>query len=366
MTVREALSEGAAALEHHETDTPRLDAALLLAHARGSTRERLYMDLAESAPPAVLDSYRNALHRRLSGEPVAWIIGVKEFWGLEFTVGPGVLCPRPDSEILVEAALEIMQGMIPEAAAETAQSAIDNRPLSAKDSWRIGTMPHNGAQSAAIRHNAPRCDDQPPIPANHPTSGRESPLSQPGASQPAGVPPSAVQHRPAGRLHDCCCGPGTLALALSHRRPDWDISASDISEDAARYFALNNEKLCAGRVGYSHADLMEGIGGPFDIIVSNPPYLTPAETEERTALGWREPVLALNGKDTDGLGIIRRLIPRIFNRLSPGGTTLIEADPLQMPRIEEILFANGFEDIEIRRDLGNRDRVMIARRHKIK
>ena len=322
MTVREALAEGAAALQNHETETPRLDAALLLAHVRGVTRERLYMDLAESMTPAELDSFRGALDRRVSGEPVAWIIGRKEFWGLEFAVGPGVLCPRPDSEILVEAALEIMEGM-------TDSDATAGRPSAA---------------------------------------GTPSPVKLPAGSGR----PSATESTPAGpgdspsgtfrRLHDCCCGPGTLALALARERPDWEIGASDISGEAALYFAENNARLCAGRVTYTHADLMDGIDGPFDVIVSNPPYLTPRETAERTALGWREPVLALDGGGKDGLDVIRRLIPHVFDRLVPGGAVLMEADPLQMPMIGEILVGTGFEGVRIRRDLGDRDRVIIARR----
>jgi release factor glutamine methyltransferase len=195
MTIRDALAEGYSILEGHETQTPRLDASLLLSHSRGISREKLYMELGEPCTEHVLESYRTALERRLSGEPVAWIIGFKEFWGMRFRVGPGVLCPRPDSEILVEAALETMDYI----------ESVRNGP----------------------------------------------------------------------RLHDCCCGPGTLGIALGAERPNWEVSASDISPDAAKYFKINNQNLAGGRLTYHHSDLMEGIPGPFDIIVSNPPYLTP-------------------------------------------------------------------------------------------
>ena len=280
MTIRDALAEGYSILEGHETQTPRLDASLLLSHCRGISREKLYMELGEPCTEHVLGSYRTALERRLSGEPVAWIIGIKEFWGMSFRVGPGVLCPRPDSEILVEAALETMDYV----------ESVRNGP----------------------------------------------------------------------RLHDCCCGPGTLGIALGAERPNWEVSASDISPEAAKYFKINNQNLAGGRLTYHHSDLMEGVPGPFDIIVSNPPYLTQAETQERTALGWREPVLALDGGGTDGLDIIRRLIPRIFNRLIPGGTVLLEADPLQMPYIRQILASNDFVEVKVRQDLAGHERVMTA------
>jgi release factor glutamine methyltransferase len=220
------------------------------------------------------------MKRRTAGEPVAWIVGVKEFWGLEYAVGPGVLCPRPDSEILIESVLEIM--------------------------------------------DSTECL----------SSGR--------------------------RLHDCCCGPGTLALALATERPEWQISASDISEDAAAYFKQNNQALTGGRVTYTHADLLKDINGPFEVIISNPPYLTPGETDDRVALGWKEPVLALDGGGNDGLDLIRRLIPRVSDRLITGGVFLLEADPLQMPIIRQILLDTGFERPRIARDLAGRERIAIA------
>ena len=285
MTVREALALGRTALQDHETDTPDLDASLLLCHVLGITREKLYMRLGDDVAPRARRAYEKAMSRRSDGEPVAWITGYREFWGLDFTVGPGVLTPRPDSEVLIEEALTLM-----------------DRMTSA-----------GGAGSSL-------------------------------------------------RLHDCCSGPGTLALALLSERPDWDISASDISEAAGKFFSINNDRLCAGKALYHQTDLMDGIAGPFDMIVSNPPYLTPAETSERMDAGWKEPVLALDGGGPDGLDVIRRLIPAVHGRLKPGGAVLIEADPLQMPIIGEILGCTGFTGIRVRKDLGDRDRVIIATR----
>ena len=285
MTVREALFEGRRALEGHETDTPALDASLLLAHSRGLSRQKLYMELGDELGEEELISFRKSMDRRLSGEPVAWIVGTREFWGLDFAVGPGVLCPRPDSEILIESALEIMDGM---------------------------------------------------------TSG-----------------PAAVREP---SLHDCCCGPGTLGLTLAAERPRWNISASDISTEAGKYFHKNNMEIAGGRVDFTPSDLMEDIDGPFDIIVSNPPYLTPAETGGRIERGWKEPPIALNGGGNDGLDLIRRLIPRVSGKLKPDGIFIVEADPLQMPLIGEILSDAGFSDSRILRDMGMRDRIIISRK----
>ncbi len=86
------------------SDTPRLDAELLLAHALGIAREKLLLDMPKLPVPG---DYDDLLTRRLTAEPIAHILGVKEFWDLEFQVSADVLIPRPDSETLIEEALKI-------------------------------------------------------------------------------------------------------------------------------------------------------------------------------------------------------------------------------------------------------------------
>lgn len=280
MTIRDALSESRNSL--YGTDTPELDTSLLLSHAMGISREQLYMRLSDEINTEVLSVFRNAVERLNAGEPAAWVTGVKEFAGFEFSVGPGVLCPRPDSEVVCETALELM----------------DSDFFSASER----------------------------------------------------------------RLHDCCCGPGTLGLTLAAMRPHWNVSASDISARAAVFFKRNNAQLTGNRVAYKQADLLEGLDGPYEIIVSNPPYLTPAETESRSATGRLEPALALNGGGSDGLNLIRRLIRQAAERLIPGGALLIESSPLQTRAIRQILTDNGFHSIRCCRDLGGRERVTEARR----
>lgn len=102
MKVREALSSASVQLAS-ASDTPRLDAELLMAHALGVEREALLMSgLREDAPP----DFAALVDRRLAGEPVAYITGRRAFWTIEVEVGPGALIPRPDSETLIEAAVE--------------------------------------------------------------------------------------------------------------------------------------------------------------------------------------------------------------------------------------------------------------------
>ena len=104
-TVADALRLGRAHLARTPTDSPRLDAELLLRHALGLDRTALFVRLPDAIAPEALTAYRGLLAQRAQGLPVAYLTGEREFMGLPFTVGPDVLVPRPETEILVEWAL---------------------------------------------------------------------------------------------------------------------------------------------------------------------------------------------------------------------------------------------------------------------
>lgn len=106
MNVRAALAEGSGALEGARSGTPFLDAALLLGHALGLSRSRLLASMPDELPLEALEAFRSYISRRVSGEPVAYIVGGKEFYGRPFIVDQRVLVPRPETELLVELALE--------------------------------------------------------------------------------------------------------------------------------------------------------------------------------------------------------------------------------------------------------------------
>lgn len=109
MKVRDALADAAARLAP-SSDTPRLDAELLMAEALGTSREALLLSrLDDSAPPA----FAALVERRKASEPIAYILGRRDFWTIELEVGPGVLVPRPDSETLIEAAVAYFRGCGP-------------------------------------------------------------------------------------------------------------------------------------------------------------------------------------------------------------------------------------------------------------
>lgn len=107
-TIRRVLAWTAEDFAGRGVDTSRLDAELLVAHALGLGRVQLYMDLDRPLTDAEREAIRALVMRRRRREPVAYIVGKKEFWGRSFAVTPAVLVPRPDSETLIERALEVV------------------------------------------------------------------------------------------------------------------------------------------------------------------------------------------------------------------------------------------------------------------
>lgn len=107
MTIVEVLKLSADYLQKHGSDSSRLDAELLLAHALKLRRLDLYLKFDRLMSEGDLSAYRNLVARRAKGEPVAYLVGHKEFMGLDFDVTPDVLVPNPDTEVLVQRAVEI-------------------------------------------------------------------------------------------------------------------------------------------------------------------------------------------------------------------------------------------------------------------
>ena len=163
--------------------------------------------------------------------------------------------------------------------------------------------------------------------------------------------------RPGSRVLDLCTGSGCIAIAIKHTVPEARVEASDISEDALAVFRRNADAILSGQIVTHKSDLLNSIPGKFDIIVSNPPYLTSAETAKMKGDSWPEPPLALDG-GTDGLDFIRLIIAGAGEHLAPGGRLLFEADPAQMAAIKLEFEKYKYNDIIIKKDLAGRDRVI--------
>ena len=169
---------------------------------------------------------------------------------------------------------------------------------------------------------------------------------------------TALQYiKPGSRVLDLCTGSGCIAIAIKHIVPEASVEASDISDGALAVFRQNESALLSGQIVTHKSDLLNSIPGKFDVIVSNPPYLTQAETAKMKSDSWPEPPLALDG-GADGLDFIRRIIADATDHLLPGGRILFEADPAQMGAIKIEFEKYKYNDIIIRKDLAGRDRVI--------
>jgi release factor glutamine methyltransferase len=112
---------------------------------------------------------------------------------------------------------------------------------------------------------------------------------------------------------------------------------------------------------FQESDLLESISGDFDFILSNPPYLSPRETEQCLKKGWQEPRIALDGGE-EGLNIPYRLITAAVEKLYPNGYFMMEASDSQMPLLRESLAKAGFQNIRILKDLAGLRRVILGTR----
>lgn len=269
MSVAEALRDAAERLGP-ASGTPRLDAELLLAHALGLSRADLLLRQRDLSVPAAFDAL---LARRMAGEPVAYIVGTRDFWTLSLRVTPDVLIPRPDSETLMEAAIAHFAGRAPQ------------------------------------------------------------------------------------RVLDLGTGSGALLLAALDQWPLATGLGVDISPAALAVAQSNADRLgMASRAAFRQGDWGEGVSGPFDLILVNPPYIARSAALSGDVL--HEPEGALFA-GPEGLDDYRRIAPQLPSLLAPGGVALLEIGYDQAAAVGNILGAQGLA-VSVRRDLAGHDRCLVA------
>jgi len=168
------------------------------------------------------------------------------------------------------------------------------------------------------------------------------------------------------RVLDLCTGSGCIGIALAMEHPASAVTLADISEDALQ-IAAENVRSCGldQRVSVAKADALQAVPpflGKFDIIVSNPPYITAAEMPnlERSVRDF-EPHLALFGGE-DGLDFYRAICKNYANALAEGGYLIFEFGRGQETAVEEILLKSNFEDLEFKTDTSNIIRAVSARK----
>lgn len=281
------MRDTAVALTAAGIDNARFEARLLLAEASGLTIEQLVARGTDAVPANVVEMARSLTVRRVRREPMAYILGEREFWGLPFKVSPAVLVPRPDSETLIEAVLSLM-------------------PDRAR-AWRILDL---GLGSGCLLL----------------TLLREYPQAR-GVGLEASAEALAVAQENANAL-----GVADRAQLIEG---DWR------------------------RTGWAEA-LLQALGGPFDLVVSNPPYIASAAVPKlMPEVSSFEPRLALDGgaEGFDAYQVIIAASPRL---VTAGGFMAVEAGEGQATEITRIFAAAGLTPRPPWKDLGGIDRVVTA------
>ena len=244
------------------TDSADLDARLLTGHALGLDLTGLIVAAQRQLTPDESARLAEFARRRLAGEPVARIIGEKEFWGLPLQLSSATLVPRPDTETVVELALEL----------------------------------------ARAGGNLDRCL----------------------------------------RIADLGTGSGAILLALLSELPAAQGFGTDISQAALQTARLNAARAgLSDRATFIACDYASGLAGPFDLIVSNPPYIRSADIDGlATEVRNHDPLAALDG-GADGLDAYRALIPQAAGLLAPRAALVVEAGEGQSAEIQALMTAAG-------------------------
>jgi release factor glutamine methyltransferase len=258
------------------SESPRLDAEILLARAIDVPRSYLFAHPEDTLDAGAIARLKRSIARRAAFEPLAYITGRKEFWSLELIVTPDTLVPRPESELLVELAL---------------------RELPRKASLRV---------------------------------------------------------------LDLGTGCGAIALAIASERPLCNLVATDASDAALRVAQENARQLEIANIEFVAGRWTEPLAGPpFDLIVSNPPYVQATDPVLKTLRS--EPLIALVAGD-DGLADIRILARDCPAILQGRGKLLLEHGSEQGAAVAKILSENGWVDIVCVPDYAGLPRVTTAAR----
>jgi release factor glutamine methyltransferase len=157
---------------------------------------------------------------------------------------------------------------------------------------------------------------------------------------------------------DIGIGSGAIALAIADERPDAHVVGTDNSAEALAVAEANRERVAGGeRVRFVHGDLLAGEAGPFDLVVSNPPYVAPEDMPGLEPELRHEPAEALVG-----IGRHREVAQAALDVLRPGGALVLEVGDDQACNVSPLLVALGYRDVRVSKDLAGRERILEARR----
>lgn len=322
ITIREMIDRTADYFQQKGIESARLDAQLLIAHALEKTRLQLYLQFDYPVDETELARARELVRRRAAREPVAYIIGTREFAGRDFKVQPGVLIPRPDTEVLIE---EVQKELTARFGVEQEEKAI----------------PEESAEMAEI-----------PEVSNEPAETEMIPAGSQKPQQPDAEPL---------RILEFGIGSGAIAVTLAANEPRIHVTATEISSAAAQIAHENATRHeVADRIDIRQQPDFAGISGPFHAIVSNPPYIDPVERPTLAPeVEQHEPPEALFADDA-GLRWYKFIASQAAAFLVPNGFIAVEIGYKQRLAVEEIFENAGLRVIRSTKDYAGHYRVVMA------
>lgn len=403
-TIKRCLEWTKEYLAERGEEHPRLSAEWLLCAATGLARIDLYMRMDETLDAAQLETMHAAVVRRAKGEPLQYITGSTQFRMIDVACAPGVLIPRPETEMLVEEVLNYLDAEVlsPEAAARQrvelpwndeveqarkAEAALaDERAtaerraanLTAADEAALGSDvlgSHAYAEELADREAEEAAAQAAEAEADAEETAEpkldEYGIAIEGADQEAALVQDAAAPAPVepriARVLEVGCGTGCISLSLAwERRGHVTCTATDIEPRAIDLATKNRDALglTSDEVAFSLTNLVSSIPreewGTFDVLVSNPPYIP---TDVMRSLPHEvkdfEPDLALEG-GADGLDIFRRLLNAAPYMLRAGGLFACELYEGALDAAAELCRQAGLSDVRIVHDLTDRPRIVRA------
>ena len=345
----------------------------------GLSRIELYTNFDKPLTDEERSTMRTWVARRGAGEPLQLICGTAPFRHMVLEVAPGVLIPRPETEVLVSEVLALFP--VPKQISAHAfedLSVVSGQVEGVEDSVseipvvELGSISEE-VSSEVLADGIDGVSERPEAFALK--DGAQSLQSQiDGVEQDdetiaAGtVSETKPETKPESiRVIDLCTGSGCIACALATEHPNMEVLALDIAPEALALAQRNVEAQgIADRVSVAESDLLAaaiadpGNKGSFDVIVSNPPYIPSQVVDTLDAeVNDYEPRLALDG-GADGLDLFRRFVGDAYELLKPSGVLAVELFEESLDQARTIALNSGFSEARIVQDLTNRPRILIA------
>ena len=324
MTIKSARDEAIKKLTN--SPTAPLDADLILSHTIKCSKSFLLAHRNDDLTAAQYGAFMSAIEKRKTGLALAYITGHKEFYKLDFIVTQDVLVPKPDTETLVEKAVESIKEIVRNKTSSTAKAE------------RTAEAAKKNAE-AAKQNEGRQTDDT-------------------------------------LRIADICTGSGCVGIAAARELNECgifcELTLTDISLRALEVAKQNASRLLTKaqfeRTAFISGDLLNALspGALFDAILANPPYVPSDEVTELLKDGRGEPALALDGdadsalgtrESSDGLAITRRLAAQAYEHLAQGGMLFLESGEYNAKGAAFLMKKAGFIRVETHCDLSGRPRV---------